>query len=137
MAKSLLSTEEMRKLKDCGVSKIGIAELAGVSVQAVHYRLAPGRNREPSKRVYQNLDGAGKREYLATGMRRYQALQERSIAAGISRPAGGKRWTEEEIQYLKAHATTKTTLEIALHLKRTYKSAQRAAARYHIKLNEE
>ncbi len=137
MAKSLLSTEEIQKLWDCGVSKIGIAELAGTSVTAVNFRLAPDRNRERSRRVYQNLDGANKKEYSAAKMRRYRALQEKSIAAGISRPAGGKRWAEEEIQYLKARATAETTLEIALHLKRTYKSVQHAAARYHIKLYEE
>ncbi|MEK7654097.1 MAG: hypothetical protein AAB345_02335 [Patescibacteria group bacterium] len=137
MAKSLLSTKEIQELKEVGVNEIGIADIAGISAVAVRVRLLPDRNREKAKRVYRNLNAENKKAYCIRQTARERVLQEKSIAAGISQPSGGRLWSEEEIQYLRMNGTTKTALEMALHLKRTFVSVARAAQRYRIKLNKE
>ncbi|TSC82324.1 MAG: hypothetical protein G01um101419_595 [Parcubacteria group bacterium Gr01-1014_19] len=137
MAKSLLSTEEILKLKDCGVSAIGIAELAGTSANAVHVRISPDHNRAANRQAYQGLSDEGKKVYSSKELARYYEAQKKSIAA--MKESGfvkGRPWSEEEVQYLKVNGTTKTALEVAIHLKRTFAAVHTAARRYHVKLRE-
>ena len=132
MPKSKLSTEEIRNLKNTGVSVLNIAEQAGVKEPAVRSRLSPTENRRRMRERYRNFQGEDRKEYIKTQLKRRQEAQDRTV---LLAEKIGDLWEDWELDYLREWGGIKTIEELAIHLSRTYRAVERAAGYHKIPLH--
>ena len=124
MAKSKLSTEEMKRLARAGIKLSMIAKLAEITLQGVRYRINPNYQWKPDEYEY-----TPDRKYLKTQRERQQEYQQISLT--LARTFGA--WTDKEVRFLEKNATDLTVLELALELQRTYYSVNHFVSRHGIK----
>jgi len=125
LAKSRLSTTEMRRLRRAGIGLGMIAKLAGITPNGVRNRLRA----KPQKKAYLFDSTREKQIYITAQRQRQEDYQRQSLRYASEFGA----WTPEEIRYLEKKASEMTLLEIALHLQRTYFSVAHFANRHGIK----
>ena len=133
MAKSKLSTEEIRSLKNGGVPASEIAELASTTKANVSFRLSPTRHRRYAKERYRRLEPTEREAYIKAERERQQKNQDETA---LLAEKVGALWTDEELDYLRQWGTTKTCKEIALDLKRTLHGVRHTGKRYQIPLKK-
>ena len=133
MAKSKLSTEEIRSLRNGGVPASEIAELASTTKANVNFRLSPTRHRRYAKERYRRLEPTEREAYIKAERERQQKNQDETA---LLAEKVGALWTDEELDYLRQWGTTKTCKEIALDLKRTFYAVRLASMRYQIPLRK-
>ena len=127
MAKSKLSTAEMKRLARVGIKPSMIAKLAGITVQGVRYRIDPNYQWKPDEYDYKP-----DRKYLKKARERQWEYQ--NISLKRARTFGA--WTPKEIRFLERNATDLTILEMALELQRTYFSVNHFVNRHGIKVRK-
>ena len=127
MAKSKLSTEEIRSLRNGGVPASEIAELASTTKANVSFRLSPTRYRRYAK------EPTEREAYIKAERERQQKNQDETA---LLAEKVGALWTDEELDYLRQWGTTKTCKEIALDLKRTFHGVRHTGKRYQIPLKK-
>lgn len=95
---------------------------------------ATEQSRTNSREAYQNLDNEEKKAWIERSRKIRREAQDRSLrtATKIRFP-----WTQEEIVYLEENGTSKTILEIATELERTYHGVRRFAEKNQIPLRLE
>ena len=133
MAKSKLSTEEIRSLRNGGLPASKIAELANITKQDVSFRLSPTRKRRHAKERYRRLEPTEREAYRKAERERQQKNQAETA---LLAEKVGDLWTDEELDYLRQWGTTKTCKEIALDLKRTFHGVRNTGKRYQIPLKK-
>ena len=133
MAKSKLSTEEIRSLRNGGVPASEIAELASTTKANVNFRLSPTRHRRYAKERYRRLEPTEREAYTKAERERQQKNQAETA---LLAEKVGDLWTDEELDYLRQWGTTKTCKEIALDLKRTFHGVRNTGKRYQIPLKK-
>jgi len=124
VAKSRLSTAEMKRLSKAGIKMPMIAKLAGITLQGVRVRLNPKYQYNPDEYEYAP-DG----KYLAKARERQREYQE--ISLKHARNFGG--WLPKEIRFLEKKAPELTVLELAIELQRTYYAVNHFVSRDRIK----
>lgn len=132
--KCLLSKAEIHKLRRGGKSIQEIADIAGVSKSCIQLYLDPEMARRNSRNFYRRLEGNKRQRYINKQKRWANNSQKLSLILKARQARGGIEWTTEEIEYLQENAKTKTAIQIAIELKRTFYSVKSAAKRYGISL---
>ena len=127
MAKSKLSTADMRRLRQAGISLQMIAELAGITPNGVRNRLRSKAKQQHKLYVFGSV--RSKRAYLTKQRDRQQQYQKKSRA----RAKNFGPWTTSEVRFLEKNASELTLLELAIRLKRTYHSVSHYINRHGIK----
>ena len=127
MAKSKLSTAEMKRLREAGIPIAMIAQLAGITSNGVRNRLRSRAKRQTKEYVFSSP--RSKRDYLTKQRDRQQEYQRKSV--GRARNFGA--WTASEVRFLEKNASDLTLLQLAMILKRTYHSVSHFINRHRIK----
>ena len=131
-SKCLLSREEILRFKKEGKSIREIAILAGVTKPCIQYYLNPEPFVRRAREFYQDLDSEKREAYIEEQKRLARNSQKLSLILKPKQAKGGIGWTTHELEYLQENIKTKTLLEIAIDLKRTFHSVKHAAQRYGI-----
>jgi hypothetical protein len=125
LAKSKLTTAEMRRLRSAGIKLGMIARLAGITPNGVRNRL-----RSKSKQKRKSYRSARlKKVYLSKQKRRQRQYQRQSLKHAVN----FGEWTPAEIRYLEKYAPELTRVEIAISLQRTFYSVSHYIHRHGIK----
>ncbi len=134
MAKAALSRARMRDLKKAGVASNAIATQAGgICKQTVHTRTDPDMYAailDTMRERYRSMNQQERAAYNEQQRQQKSAAQEKSRLTATSTGP----WKPEEINYLKEFGPTKTILEMAIHLGRTYYAVAHIAQRRNIQL---
>ena len=127
MAKSSLSTDEIKKMDAAGETIEEIAAKAGITPIAIKARLSPEDSRKSALARHTGHPNESKRKS--------KEWHEKQQRLSLKDTTNHRRpWTHEDIKYLERHGRTKTTLEIARYLKRTFKGVEDFAGRRKISL---
>lgn len=107
-----------------GIPIVEIAEEACVSVSHAERMLERSNTRvrrlRKKRQRYHSQSDAQRRNESRKNQERAREWQQISLRTATK--VGRVAWTDEEVEYLKASASTTTKLEMAIHLSRTYLS---------------
>lgn len=128
--KCLLSREEILKLREEGKTFKEIGSLAGVSKNSIRSYINPEPGRKYSREFHRKLKGEKRGKFLTNQNNRRKESQKLSLELKPKQALGGIDWTTTELEYLAANIKTKTILQLAKDLKRTFHSTKYAVQTY-------
>ncbi len=130
--KCSLSKEQIIDLRARGLSFDKIGEIGGVTGTSIRAYLNPDEFNHRASEYYRRLKGKKRAKFLKKERDKAKESQAISMEEKPKNATFGIEWTLKELKYLRDNIKTKTILELAIDLRRTFHSTKHTVLRFGI-----